>query len=125
MVLFFFSSRRRHTRCGRDWSSDVCSSDLDEVSVGEAGEERHAEWQQDLGRFPYKFEPGEIKQVRQIRCREPVLRQLTARDTDRFREPAWQFPHAAERIYDDSCIAVTVPKHTSEHLLDVPNVIHQ
>src|SRR2546429_8242661 len=28
MVLFFFSSRRRHTRCSRDWSSDVCSSDL-------------------------------------------------------------------------------------------------
>src|SRR5579872_7107605 len=25
---FCFSSRRRHTRCGRDWSSDVCSSDL-------------------------------------------------------------------------------------------------
>src|SRR5207245_5686239 len=25
---FFFSSRRRHTRCYRDWSSDVCSSDL-------------------------------------------------------------------------------------------------
>src|SRR5690554_7841149 len=28
--MFFFSSRRRHTRCGRDWSSDVCSSDLAE-----------------------------------------------------------------------------------------------
>src|SRR3989442_13962827 len=27
-MVFFFSSRRRHTRCGRDWSSDVCSSDL-------------------------------------------------------------------------------------------------
>src|SRR6266699_6229075 len=27
-IMFFFSSRRRHTRCGRDWSSDVCSSDL-------------------------------------------------------------------------------------------------
>src|SRR3989442_16022349 len=27
-LSFFFSSRRRHTRCGRDWSSDVCSSDL-------------------------------------------------------------------------------------------------
>src|SRR5690625_2809848 len=26
--LFFFSSRRRHTRWPRDWSSDVCSSDL-------------------------------------------------------------------------------------------------
>src|SRR2546422_10556244 len=30
MTFFFFSSRRRHTRCSRDWSSDVCSSDLDE-----------------------------------------------------------------------------------------------
>src|SRR6266852_6582280 len=28
MCYFFFSSRRRHTRCYRDWSSDVCSSDL-------------------------------------------------------------------------------------------------
>src|SRR5690606_39703521 len=30
-VFFFFSSRRRHTRFSRDWSSDVCSSDLKEV----------------------------------------------------------------------------------------------
>src|SRR3989304_8857469 len=28
MVVVFFSSRRRNTRCSRDWSSDVCSSDL-------------------------------------------------------------------------------------------------
>src|SRR3712207_6953285 len=28
VVFFFFSSRRRHTRYWRDWSSDVCSSDL-------------------------------------------------------------------------------------------------
>src|SRR3712207_2380605 len=28
-MFFFFSSRRRHTRYWRDWSSDVCSSDLD------------------------------------------------------------------------------------------------
>src|SRR6266496_5781659 len=28
-VFFFFSSRRRHTRSLRDWSSDVCSSDLE------------------------------------------------------------------------------------------------
>src|SRR3989440_2915631 len=28
LSLFFFSSRRRHTRSDRDWSSDVCSSDL-------------------------------------------------------------------------------------------------
>src|SRR5204862_3526295 len=29
LLFFFFSSRRRHTRSLRDWSSDVCSSDLD------------------------------------------------------------------------------------------------
>src|SRR5690606_40563650 len=28
LLCFFFSSRRRHTRFSRDWSSDVCSSDL-------------------------------------------------------------------------------------------------
>src|SRR5699024_11798388 len=28
LYFFFFSSRRRHTRSKRDWSSDVCSSDL-------------------------------------------------------------------------------------------------
>src|SRR5205814_7895280 len=28
LCCFFFSSRRRHTRCLSDWSSDVCSSDL-------------------------------------------------------------------------------------------------
>src|SRR5690606_40834976 len=35
--FFFFSSRRRHTRFSRDWSSDVCSSDLDLALI------RHAE----------------------------------------------------------------------------------
>src|SRR5699024_7162801 len=33
MNVFFFSSRRRHTRSKRDWSSDVCSSDLDSTSL--------------------------------------------------------------------------------------------
>src|SRR3712207_7805198 len=31
MICFFFSSRRRHTRYWRDWSSDVCSSDLKDI----------------------------------------------------------------------------------------------
>src|SRR5690606_40885124 len=31
--FFFFSSRRRHTRFSRDWSSDVCSSDLKKKEV--------------------------------------------------------------------------------------------
>src|SRR2546430_10999132 len=46
--VFFFSSRRRHTRFDCDWSSDVCSSDLPhrllhrrvlDAEVGDAGEE--------------------------------------------------------------------------------------
>src|SRR5690606_40513014 len=36
---FFFSSRRRHTRFSRDWSSDVCSSDLE--SDYSSSENRH------------------------------------------------------------------------------------
>src|SRR5438128_12501663 len=32
-MAFFFSSRRRHTRCYRDWSSDVCSSDLETSGI--------------------------------------------------------------------------------------------
>src|SRR5699024_4442461 len=36
-VFFFFSSRRRHTRSKRDWSSDVCSSDLFALPPGEGG----------------------------------------------------------------------------------------
>src|SRR5690606_40714355 len=37
-ILFFFSSRRRHTRFSRDWSSDVCSSDLLAGGLADAGE---------------------------------------------------------------------------------------
>src|SRR5699024_12009931 len=45
--FFFFSSRRRHTRSKRDWSSDVCSSDLRTGPRGargaEAAQDRHLE----------------------------------------------------------------------------------
>src|SRR5258707_6658996 len=36
--FFFFSSRRRHTRYWRDWSSDVCSSDLLYADGGDSNE---------------------------------------------------------------------------------------
>src|SRR5437868_11295823 len=38
-VYFFFSSRRRHTISKRDWSSDVCSSDLIDVDIAAVFEE--------------------------------------------------------------------------------------
>src|SRR5690606_40316292 len=37
VYFFFFSSRRRHTRFSRDWSSDVCSSDLTPARRGDRG----------------------------------------------------------------------------------------
>src|SRR5262245_65366452 len=37
---FFFSSRRRHTRCLSDWSSDVCSSDLVRARIAAPAENR-------------------------------------------------------------------------------------
>src|SRR5699024_11572777 len=45
LCYFFFSSRRRHTRSKRDWSSDVCSSDLAVETVrakGNGGSNRTA-----------------------------------------------------------------------------------
>src|SRR2546428_3590858 len=45
-VFFFFSSRRRHTRSDRDWSSDVCSSDLGARRLG-------------CDRTPYALEIGD------------------------------------------------------------------
>src|SRR5690606_40865379 len=41
---FFFSSRRRHTRFSRDWSSDVCSSDLHASVVQERGSRGQRDW---------------------------------------------------------------------------------
>src|SRR3989449_7651916 len=49
VVFFFFSSRRRHTRCSRDWSSDVCSSDLGFLFKGSDAERRYHE----TGKFEY------------------------------------------------------------------------
>src|SRR3989442_6763589 len=57
-MFFFFSSRRRHTRCGRDWSSDVCSSDLLwDVMDGDTWERIRTtftglEWRRELAQFP-------------------------------------------------------------------------
>src|SRR6266542_6294919 len=47
-VFFFFSSRRRHTRCYRDWSSDVCSSDLVEEVPGRTSGEYRGEVSRNL-----------------------------------------------------------------------------
>src|SRR2546426_3297899 len=51
--MFFFSSRRRHTRLQGDWSSDVCSSDLGEH---DASLDRGDAYQQFFGKLNYTFD---------------------------------------------------------------------
>src|SRR5690625_7990095 len=51
MCLFFVSSRRRHTRWPRDWSSDVCSSDLER-----ADKELQRQRGEELDRVEARFE---------------------------------------------------------------------
>src|SRR3712207_7245224 len=53
-IVFFFSSRRRHTRYWRDWSSDVCSSDLAaeedvDAAAGHVRRDRHGALAASLG----------------------------------------------------------------------------
>src|SRR2546422_6102816 len=50
--FFFFSSRRRHTRCSRDWSSDVCSSDLCLLVVSKKKPEELLKF---IGKKPYNY----------------------------------------------------------------------
>src|SRR2546422_6331564 len=71
-VFFFFSSRRRHTRCSRDWSSDVCSSDLwDPVPVEDAVRREAGD---DIAR---RDDPDEVEWIGTTHGHELALRFLT------------------------------------------------
>src|SRR5436309_13806615 len=67
--LFFFSSRRRHTRFSRDWSSDVCSSDLTmavkSIQLGQV-------WRKDEGGQDYLV----TKLYNEVFTQYAVLRQI-------------------------------------------------
>src|SRR5712675_1063119 len=85
MFFFFFSSRRRHTRCSRDWSSDVCSSDLldqpeppgdffvdeknHQIIMSEAGHEKAEQILARIGMLPQGaslYEPAYINLVHHL-----------------------------------------------------------
>src|SRR5262245_65520820 len=67
---FFFSSRRRHTRCLSDWSSDVCSSDLGGAQRRQQPEQQHrgeaaAEQEQERAGVDVRLvEPGRSEERR-------------------------------------------------------------
>src|SRR3712207_8581245 len=73
-----FSSRRRHTSYWRDWSSDVCSSDLPVAGQLPVAEERHPEEAKEQPeRRPERVEPasqGHERQAEHKERKEPVHR---------------------------------------------------
>src|SRR5690606_39595781 len=62
LYLFFFSSRRRHTRFSRDWSSDVCSSDL-VVKIGTNILTARASWEGGLPETSFNGKPIKEGQI--------------------------------------------------------------
>src|SRR5207247_6540868 len=78
-----FSSRRRHTRSTRDWSSDVCSSDLEELGTGPASIYWHVR------------NKGELLQLLYERVMEEV--RLPAPDPSRWTE---QLRELARQVRD-------------------------
>src|SRR5262245_52954877 len=76
--VFFFSSRRRHTRCLSDWSSDVCSSDLiDQYGLKRRHLARHrrdvADFFGSLSEQPFRSETAEELRQRLLRNRDELF----------------------------------------------------
>src|SRR5437868_7426367 len=73
-INFFFSSRRRHTRSKRDWSSDVCSSDLGFKSL-QSETELHLAPLGNTHGLPTRREtslPDALRKIGRASCRERV-----------------------------------------------------
>src|SRR5688572_32515810 len=68
LVFFFFSSRRRHTRFDCDWSSDVCSSDLQKATSANQPP-RHLEAPNLPPRSPWRLRSEERRVGKECRSR--------------------------------------------------------
>src|SRR5258707_6446319 len=83
---FFFSSRRRHTRYWRDWSSDVCSSDLPLEDSGLVGREVHdAVRDDDVDACRRKWNLLEVA-LEEVRVRDARFGRVGAREGERSEE---------------------------------------
>src|SRR3989449_7377404 len=83
--FFFFSSRRRHTRCSRDWSSDVCSSDLNDTRatlVRGSGQRLPPTWRV-LRRLPAESLAAAAKGTEADRCTPHLPRRADTLVRDR------------------------------------------
>src|SRR5690606_40048622 len=82
---FFFSSRRRHTRFSRDWSSDVCSSDLIvtlKLPPGTRVSEKSLSAELGIGRTPVREALKRLAQERTITIHPRSGAVISAIDVD-------------------------------------------
>src|SRR5690625_6122091 len=92
--FFFFTSRRRHTRWPRDWSSDVCSSDLVELELTDYGEEMGFQMDAPPSEVFTTFSVnGSVEQVDQLK--EDYV---WVRSEERRVGKEWRFGGSAEHV---------------------------
>src|SRR6266478_4120829 len=72
-IFFFFSSRRRHTRFDCDWSSDVCSSDLEEEAEVRGGRDRLGHDRDEEAPVPARLEAEACSQIVEMLLEPPPL----------------------------------------------------
>src|SRR2546429_6233864 len=123
-AVVFFSSRRRNTRCSRDWSSDVCSSDLD-IRRSATG---LLELPRAYARHGFLFE---LRQAARVAARHRLLRFVrdASAAVDRHEQPGAKIPateleaasgqfckreRARTRAFAGAQLGIRSEEHTSE-----------
>ena len=89
LFLFFFSSRRRHTRLVRDWSSDVCSSDLLTIEL--------------IANCIYAVKAPESEEITDSDMIKEWLQSITKTDYDVIRERVEELSDSGFEIGRASC----------------------
>src|SRR5438874_6444979 len=103
--LFFFSSRRRHTRSLRDWSSDVCSSDLDALR------DHQARCRAVVGEAEKRRRDG-LAETTEERCIRGVERRRRARrDDEVVQQIRERLARSEERRVGKECRSRWSPDH--------------
>src|SRR5207253_8229013 len=104
VVGFFFSSRRRHTRWPRDWSSDVCSSDLDDELHLFHAERLTGDWQPHP-RNPVKSDARSARPAGSLFVRDGALyRPAQVRSEERRVGKEWRTRRATEFRYKQAAV---------------------
>src|SRR5207249_7335263 len=104
--VFFFSSRRRHTRSKRDWSSDVCSSDLylwnqlphPPLKYESAIDQHRILNSRKANDYPWMYEVSKCAPQEALRDLGNAFHNFLIR-RDRFRWPSFKSRHGAKHSF--------------------------